>query len=327
MPADAATVHPRANSDELAIASSETGEHQSGPQLGPQRGLLRAFVVATRPRQWVKNALVVSAPGAAGVITHDGVPGHVLLAVLAFCMVSSSVYLINDVRDLHEDRQHPRKRLRPIAAGELNPSQALTAATALIVAALALCALVRPLLVLVVAGYVGLNLSYTLLWRRLALFDIGAIAGGFLLRAVAGGVAAPVSLSRLFLLVVTFVALFVAAGKRYAELRRGTAGAGAPVRAVLALYTPQRLRAILWAAGLAAVAAYAAWAFELPTVDGVPWRPLTILPFAFCLLRYGVRLRTGAGEAPEDLLLSDRLLQLAGLVWLLVFGLGVNAAS
>jgi decaprenyl-phosphate phosphoribosyltransferase len=96
---------------------------------------------------------------------------------------------------------------------------------------------------------------------------------------------------------------------------------------VLELYTPARLRLILAGSVAVALFAYCVWAFELPTVDGVPWRPLTIVPFAACVLRYGALMRAGGGETPEDLLLGDRRLQLAGIAWLVLFALGVHAAS
>ena len=92
-------------------------------------------------------------------------------------------------------------------------------------------------------------------------------------------------------------------------------------------YTETRLRVILMASAVVAVVAYAVWAFELPAVHGIPWRPLTIIPFALCIGRYGALISRGRGEAPEDVLLSDRLLQVAGVLWLLLFALGVHAAD
>ena len=196
----------------------------------------------------------------------------------------------------------------------------------LILAGLILCAVIAPLLALVGAAYVGLTISYTLLWRHVLVLDIVAIAGGFVLRAVAGGVAAPVTLSRWFLLVVVCGAVFVAAAKRYAELRRaGHDRLGR--RRVLNSYSPRLLELILTVSAAVALVAYCVWAFELPAVRGIPWRPLTIAPFAACLLRYGALVRAGAGEAPEDVLLADRPLQLAGLAWLVLFALEVHAAS
>jgi len=296
--------------------------------------------VTLRPRQWIKNLLVIAAAGAAGAIGRDHVPLRVGLAFIAFCMLASGIYAVNDVRDAEEDRLHPRKRFRPIAAGELDPRAATWLGAGLMIAGVALCFAIRPLLAVVGGGYLALTLSYTLIWRHLLLLDIFAIAGGFVLRAVAGGVAAPVTLSRWFLLVITCVAVFIAAGKRQAELRRTEAdarsrgvkgGIAAAVahgrRRVLAGYNEARLRAILAVSAAAGLFAYCVWAFQIPDVDGFPWRPLTIVPFAVGLLRYGALVRAGDGEAPEDLLLADRALQLAGFAWLVLFVLGVNAAG
>lgn len=290
------------------------------------RGRWRAALVTMRPRQWVKNALVIAAPGAAGALGHDDVPVRVALACAAFCLLASGIYAINDVRDAPEDRLHPRKRHRPVAAGELAPATAVALGVGLIAVGLLLCAAIAPLLAVVGAGYLALTLSYTLLWRHLLLLDVVAIAGGFVLRAVAGGVAAPVTLSRWFVLVVTCAAIFVAAGKRHAELMRVDKSSSGR-RRVLEQYTRRRLLVMLALSGAAALFAYCVWAFQLPAVGGIPWRPLTIVPFAACLLRYGTLLRAGDGEAPEDLILSDRWVMLAGAAWLGLFALGVHAAS
>ncbi|MGI8428986.1 MAG: decaprenyl-phosphate phosphoribosyltransferase [Solirubrobacteraceae bacterium] len=288
------------------------------------RGRLHAAVVTSRPRQWIKNALVVAAPGAAGALGRDDVPVHVLLACAAFCLLASGAYAINDVRDASEDRSHPRKRHRPVARGELSARSALGLGAAMIVGGLSLCALVAPLLAAVGAGYLALTLTYTVVWRHVLILDLVAIAGGFVLRAVAGGVAAPVTLSRWFVLVVTFTAILVAAGKRHAELQRSAGGRRR--RRVLELYSEARLRLILAGSAACALFAYSVWAFQLPEVDGIPWRPLTIIPFAACLLRYGALLRAGDAEAPEDLMLADRPLQVAAIAWLAVFAFGVHVA-
>ena len=291
----------------------------------PKRGQMRAALVTLRPRQWIKNLLVIAAAGAAGALGHDDVPVRVGLAFIAFCLLASGLYAVNDVRDVAEDRKHPRKRRRPVAAGELDARAALGLGAALIATGLALCVIVRPLLLAVGAGYVALTLSYTALWRSVVLLDVFAIACGFVLRAVAGGVAAPVTLSRWFVIVVTFSALFVAAGKRQAELQR-TTGTALARRGVLRFYNAARLRSIVIASAAVALFAYCVWAFELPTADGVPWRPLTIVPFAVCVGRYVARVHAGEGEAPEELVLRDRWILLAGLVWLVMFAMGVDAA-
>ncbi len=294
--------------------------------IQPRRSRLHAALVTARPHQWIKNALVIAAAGAAGALSRDDVPARVGLAFVAFCLLASGVYAVNDVRDADEDRRHPRKRYRPVAAGELDSRSALVLGATLMLTGLALCLAVRPLLLAVGAGYLALTLSYTMIWRHVWILDVVVIACGFVLRAVAGGVAAPVTLSRWFILVITFSAVFVAAGKRQAELRRANERDAAR-RPVLRSYTAARLRLILSGSAACALFAYCVWAFQLPTVDGVPWRPLTIVPFAACLARYGALVQGGGGEAPEELLLHDRVLQLAGVAWLVVFALGVHAVG
>jgi decaprenyl-phosphate phosphoribosyltransferase len=312
---------------QMAHAGELTPGVEVSPALGvaPRRGPLHAALVMLRPRQWIKNALVIAAAGAAGALGHDDVPLRVGLAFIAFCLLASGLYAVNDVRDAAEDRKHPRKRHRPVAARELDARAALALGAALMVVGLALCGIVRPLLLAVGAGYVALTLSYTVLWRRVVVLDVFAIACGFVLRAVAGGVAAPVTLSRWFVVVVTFSALFVAAGKRQAELQR-TSGTELARRGVLRFYNAARLRSIVIASAALALFAYCVWAFELPTIDGVPWRPLTIVPFAVCVARYVARVQGGGGEEPEELVLHDPWILLAGLAWLVLFAVGVDAA-
>lgn len=308
----------------VTVESSAAAAHAQ--PIGQRRGPFHAAVVTMRPHQWLKNGLVVAAAGAAGALGHDDVPVRVGVTFVAFCMLASGLYAINDVRDAAEDRLHFRKRHRPVAARELSASAAVTLGVGLVVVGLALCVDVRPLLGVVGAAYVALTLSYTLIWRHILLLDLIAIAGGFVLRAVAGGVAPPVGLSRWFLLVISTAAVCVAAGKRYSELHRAQLDNSAR-RRVLHSYSMALLVRVFVASAALALLAYSIWAFQLPLIHGVPWRPLTIVPFAVCLLRYGAVVRAGAGEAPDELILRDRLLQVGAVAWLVMFALGVNAAD
>lgn len=298
----------------------------TGPAVQSSRSLGRALISTARPRQWVKNALVVAAAGAAGALGHDDVPGRVSAACVAFCLLASGIYAVNDVRDMAEDRLHPRKRLRPVAAGDLAPWVAVTAGAAAIATGLAACLLISPLLGLVALAYIALTLSYTLLWRHVVVFDVVAVAGGFVLRAIAGGVSASVHLSHWFIAVVTLAAVLVAAGKRRAELLRAQRGQS-PRRRVLAHYTDPALQAVLLVSAIAALVAYCLWAFEAKVGAGIPWRVLTILPFTAAIVRYVVLVRGGDGEAPEEMLFGDRALQIASAAWLALFVLEVNAAA
>jgi decaprenyl-phosphate phosphoribosyltransferase len=309
-------------------ANATANDTELAPVSERGRGRLLAILVTARPRQWIKNLLVIAAAGAAGALGHSGVPVRVSLAFVAFCLISAGIYALNDCRDVEEDRRHPRKRFRPVAAGELPLRQALGYGVVWLLAGLALCFAIRPLLGVVGLGYVALTLSYTLLWRHVAVIDIVVVAGGFVLRALAGGVAAPVTLSRWFVLVVTSAALFIAAGKRHAELMR-TSHPDAPRdgrgRRVKRHYSPGGLRLLLAGSSGCTLFAYAVWAFN--DIDGFPWRLLTVIPFTLCLLRYGALIRRGGGEAPEEMLLTDRALIIGGVAWMLLFALSVHAPS
>jgi decaprenyl-phosphate phosphoribosyltransferase len=279
------------------------------------------LVRACRPRQWVKNVLVVLAPASAGALTHPAVIAAALEALVVFCLVSSGTYLINDVRDRERDRQHPRKRTRPIASGALAPPTALRIAAGLAVAGLALAAAVRPALAGVALVYLTLTTTYSLWWRHVAIVDIVVIAAGFGLRAVAGGVAAGVPLSRSFLLVTTACAVFVVAGKRYAELTTGPTGG----RATLRRYSPRALRLVLRVAAALGCVAYGRWAFTRSAAG--PWLELSLLPFALWLGRYLGLLGAGFGEAPEELALRDLGLVTLAASWLILFVGGIYLAA
>lgn len=280
---------------------------------------LRVLLRACRPRQWSKNLLLLAAPSAAGVIAVPVVGRDVAVAIVAFCLLSSATYLLNDVRDRHQDRLHPRKRDRPVAAGQLSPRAALGLAAALGVCGLALAAAVRLELAAVGCAYLALTATYSLWWRRIILLDIGAVAGCFVVRAVAGGVAADVPLSRWFLVVTSCCAVFVVAGKRHAELVDGARPA--LTRVALRRYSSSVLRAVLAAAAGGALVAYAVWAFRRP--EHGPWYELSIVPFVIWLGRYGALLRRGEGEAPEELILHDWTLLLLSLAWTVLFLCGI----
>lgn len=292
----------------------------------PRRGRCMGLVALARPRQWMKNLLVVAAAGAAGALGRDDVLGRVLAATAAFCLISAGIYALNDVRDHHEDRGHPRKRLRPVAAQELTPRAATFAGLLWLAAGLALCAAISPWLLLAAAGYIALTVSYTMMWRAVPVLELVALAGGFVLRALAGGAAGPTPLSVWFLLVVSFAAVFAATGKRLGELVRAAAFGGA-MRRVLRRYSPRGLRAVLALSGLGAICAYGAWALAGPAPGDLPWRALTFAPFAASLARYGRLAARGAAETPEQLVLTDRVLALSVAAWIVLFGLSVNASA
>jgi decaprenyl-phosphate phosphoribosyltransferase len=282
-------------------------------------GILRSL----RPKQWLKNILVAAAPGDAGVLTDAAVLGDVALAFAAFCLVSSGTYLLNDARDIEADRLHPRKRHRPIAAGTVPVGLAVGLAIAVIAVGLALAAAVRLELLIVVAAYILLTTSYTLWLKHIEVLDIVAIASGFIMRAVAGGAAADVPLSRWFIIVASFGSLFLVAGKRHGE-HIDLGEEGGTVRQTLSAYSRQYLKYVWTMASSVTIAGYCLWAFEMAPPDSeVPLYELSIVPFVTFMLRYAMLLDAGHGEAPEDVVLGDRVLLVLAAAWIVVFGAGV----
>lgn len=265
--------------------------------------------------------LVFAAPAAAGWIDRPEIAARAAGALVVLCMISSAAYLINDVRDLEQDREHPRKRVRPVAAGELSPRAALRMAAVLAVSAVALASAIAPGLGLLVCGYLALTVSYSLWLRRVVVLDVLVVAAGFVIRALAGGVATDVYLSRWFVIVTACGAIFLVAAKRYAELRAHS-GCG-PARATLRRYSPGRLRIALAASATAAGVAYTSWAFTRP--EHVVWYGLSIVPLVLWLSRYSRLIGRGGGQAPEELILRDRPLLALGVAWSALFLGGVYA--
>src|SRR6478752_10279 len=280
-----------------------------------------AVVRSMRPRQWVKNVLVVAAPVAAGDIGEPGVLGATAIAFVSFCLASSAVYLVNDCVDREADRVHPRKRFRPIAAGELSVGAAVAVAVVLAVLAAGLAyAATWELLVLVIA-YLGVQLLYSTWLKHEPVIDLMLVAAGFLMRAVAGGLAASLEISDWFLLVAGFGSLFMVAGKRYSELH--TLGSEAGTRRSLVRYTASYLRFVWSTAAGVTIAGYSLWAFDNAASGSVPWLELSIIPFVGALLRYAVDIDAGTAAEPEDIVWRDRVLQGIGVVWLVALTLGV----
>lgn len=238
------------------------------------------------------------------------------IAFVVFCLASSSIYLINDARDVEADRQHPTKRFRPIAAGVVAPSLAYALATGLAVAALAISFVTAPALGLVTAIYLVVQLGYNFGLKHQAVLDICLVSAGFLLRAIAGGAAAGIPLSQWFLLVMAFFSLFMAAGKRYAELQLAER-TGAKIRKSLESYTATYLRFVWTLSATAVVVFYGLWAFERDGHSG-SWFVVSMIPIVIAVLRYAVDVDSGMAGEPEDIVLRDRVIQLLGVAWIAI---------
>lgn len=305
-------------------AAQDTSAPGGVPQpRAPASHPWREVLALVRPGQWSKNLLVLAAPAAAGVLTHPSVLARCLVAGLAFVAASAAVYAFNDVRDAEDDRQHPDKRHRPVASGAITPRLALTLSALGAALSLILAALMNAVTLALVASYLLLSLAYTLRLKRLPVLDIVVVASGFVLRALAGAAATRLQVSDWFLLVSLFGALFIVSSKRRAETNR----IGARTRAVLADYPAEWLTQVLTLSLSGTVLSYAAWAFQVSTVDTMrPALALSVLPALVVLLRYSLLVSQGRGERPERLLVRDRLVVATGLAWGVLVAWGLYLA-
>ncbi len=311
------------------IGDRPGAEPVSPVALPPPAGPLPLHLVrALRPRQWAKNLLVFVAPAAAGVLDHSGDFFRTLAAFGIFCAAASGVYLVNDVADIAADRRHPDKRHRPLATGALSVRTALVAASLLVAVAVGTgWALQGWRMALVVGLYVGVSLSYTAWLKREPVVELIAVASGFVFRAIAGGVATHVPLSNWFLAVTSFGALFVVTGKRAAEHQR-LGEDRAWHRAVLAHYTLGFLRSTLTLTATVTVTAYCLWAFEHTGLEShaghhLVWIQLTVIPVVIGVLYVFRLIEAGEGGAPEELVFKDTKLQVLGLLWVVLFAVGL----
>jgi decaprenyl-phosphate phosphoribosyltransferase len=283
---------------------------------GPPKSLPAGIVKALRPRQWVKNVLVLAAATEADVLLP------VALAFVVFCMAASGIYLVNDAMDVEADRAHPTKRFRPIAAGVLPVNIAYGMAVVLLAGAIGLSFLANWQLAVVMGVYIVIQLAYCFGLKHQAVIDICIVSSGFLLRAIAGGVAAEIDLSQWFLLMMAFGSLFMAAGKRYAELQLAEK-TGAKIRKSLESYTMTYLRFVWTMAATTLVLCYGLWAFQQDAIKGTNWYAISMVPFTIAVLRYAVDVDGGEAGEPEEIALGDRVLQLLAIAWIGVVGVAV----
>ena len=290
------------------------------------RSLPRALLAEARPKQWVKNLLVFAAPAAAGVIDDPEALAQTIAAFACFCLAASGTYFLNDAADVEADRLHPKKRVRPIAAGEISLPMARGLGVGAILLSVAAAFLVNWHLAVVVGSYVALTTTYSLWMKHVAVLDVVGVAAGFVLRAIGGAAAVDVPISDWFFIVASFGSLLMVVGKRRAETEEMGAEAS-EFRPTLGIYPKEYLAQLQTVATAVVLVGYCLWAFEKAALSdaSIPWFELSIVPFAMAILRYVLLLDTGHGGAPEDVVLGDRALQVMGAVWLLVFAVGVYA--
>jgi len=269
-----------------------------------------------RPRQWIKNGVVAAALLFADRLSHPASVIATAWAVLVFCAVSSGGYILNDLVDAPNDRMHPLKKYRPIAAGQIRPGVALGLAISLLGLAIGASFAVRPAFMVVTATYVLLTVAYSVALKRVPVFDVVAVTGGFVIRAIAGAIAINVPVSIWLLLLTSLIAMFVILAKRLTD----------PAPTVLLglreSYPAVWLRGAMVVVGIACLVSYLLYAVLASNLPSDHVMLLTVPFVAIGILRYahlsgviGTRRGPWITAAPDETLVRDQPLLLAVAGW------------
>lgn len=262
------------------------------------------MVTVLRPRQWIKNLLVIAAPIAAGEFSPQA--RNVLIGFIGFCAASSFGYLVNDWNDRKADKRHPKKCFRPFAAGLLNFYHLVLLLLLCISIALASCLLLPTNFMLTLLIYLALTISYSIGIKSIPVLEMLWLATGFLIRALAGSAIVQLPPTGWFIVTVLFGALFIVSAKRLAELRINSAKV---TRKVIESYNESFLVTVLTSSLTITLLTYALWVFEVYSNSLLA--QFTILPFSLSCFLYTLYSETGDAEVPENLLLSSKMIVLS----------------
>lgn len=280
--------------------------------------LPRAIIRELRPKQWLKNSLLFLGVLYALQFTNIPLLIHAFIGFAAFCCISSAGYVFNDLRDLDLDRMHPTKRFRPIAAGQLSTHAAYALASLLFLAGLGLAATLGPAFLAITAAYIFVTSSYSVWWKHVVLIDAFAISAGFVLRAVAGTVAVNVPMSPWLYVCTVLGSLVISFGKRRAEMAEMEQTAETH-RPALEEYTVQFLDLLIVVTATASVMAYSLYTFSAENVPRNHMMMITIPVVLYGVFRYLFLVHVrGLGGSPEELLLRDRSLAAAVVLFLIL---------
>ncbi len=278
--------------------------------------MLLALLKSMRPKQWPKNALVFVALVFDRQLMNPVAFLHTLAGFILFCLISSAVYIINDVMDIEADRNHPTKRLRPIASGKLPLSVARLAVGVILLVVLPLAYLLSPYFAVIVLVYFLLNLAYSVYLKHVPILDVFALASFYVLRVAAGVVLIQVARFSPWLYVfTTFLSLFLGVGKRRAEMTLLAEGANTH-RKVLEGYSLPLLDQMIMIVVTVTIVTYSLYTFSAPNLPANHSMMLTIPFVIYGVFRYLYLIQIEkSGGAPEDILFTDRPLQVDILLW------------
>ena len=277
--------------------------------------MLKGLLITMRPKQWIKNLFIFTALVFAEKLFELQLLARTIIAFILFCLISSCVYLINDLADMEKDRRHPIKSKRPLASGQLKPSVAIAATMVLTVASLIGSFSLSLLFGLIALAYLLLMIAYSFALKDIVILDVLTLALGFVLRAVAGAVAIAVPISPWLYVCTTLLALFLGFGKRRHELILLEEGADEH-RAILREYTPRLLDEMIAIVTSAAVMAYSLYTFSAPNLPPNHSMMLTIPFVLYGIFRYLYLIHIkNKGGSPEEILLEDLPLLIDIVLW------------
>ena len=276
------------------------------------------YFILLRPRQWIKNLMLFFPPFLGGTILQPGIAKKGVLPFVAFCLISSAIYILNDICDIESDRRHPKKSLRPLPSGLIRPvSASILATTCVIFSSAAALYIASPFFVYLMA-YVVISIAYTLWLKDVVLVDIFCISAGFLIRLLAGGEVFAIAVSHWLFLSVFLLSLFLSAGKRFGEkYTLGTTAASH--RKALDDYRGKFLEDIMNITAAAVLVTYTMYVISNPSFPLIYTVPLC----CFGLLRYIFRIHAGADGDPTASLTRDPTLFLIGVLWVTMLGWGI----
>ncbi len=291
-----------------------------GSAVRARGGSIGALLRATRPRQWIKNSVIFAALVFSHTLTDAERLWRSAAAFALFCAVSSAVYLINDVLDISQDRVHPTKSRRPVAAGEISPAAAVAAGGLLAIVGLGLSYLLSPAFAGFGLVYLLVNVLYSAWLKKVVILDVMIVSSGFVIRAVAGGIVIGVEVSAWLILCAILLSLFLALTKRRQELALLESPAGT-TRETLKEYSVAFLDQMISIVTAATLVAYFLYTLAPDTREklGTPWLPLTIPFVLYGIFRYLYLVhQMNMGENPTAALYKDRPLLIDVVLWVMV---------
>jgi 4-hydroxybenzoate polyprenyltransferase len=276
---------------------------------------LKMLLKTMRPKQWVKNVIVYAGVVFAGKVFDVRSLGLATLGFILFCAISSAVYLLNDLVDIEKDRQHPRKKFRPLASGALKKNTAIATMLILLAVGLPLSFYAQPLFGLTILAYFVMQIAYCFYLKNVVILDVFTIAAGFVMRAVAGALIVQVIVSPWLLVCTMLLALFLGLAKRRHELVLLADGAS-DHREILKEYSSELVQEMISVVTSSVVVAYSLYAITAPNLPKNNLMALTIPFVLYAIFRYLYLVyRKDEGGSPEELLLKDIPLLVCIMLW------------